>query len=257
MRAVNLIPAEERRGGGAIGGRSGGAAYVLLGLLGVLAIVMTLHTLAKRSVTEQQAELTRVEAQATMSEARAAELSSYVEFAGLREARTTTVISLAASRFDWSHALAEIARVIPKDVTLTGLQATVAPGVAVKASAAVGTGSLRGALPVPAIELAGCTTSQEAVARMLTRMRLIDGVTRVSLKGSAKAAQKGASDSACQRGKDSPQFALVVFLDQVAGAVPTKAAGAGRISAAQFTPSGPTGATGATGATAAPAGGTP
>lgn len=254
MRAVNLIPAEERRGGGPAGGRSGGAAYVLLGLLAVLALVGTLHTLSQRSVSGKRAELARISAQATASEARAAELTSYITFAGLRDARTTTVTTLAASRFDWSHALAELARVIPKDVTLTGLQATVTPGVSVKGGASVGTGALRGALPGPAIELAGCTTSQDAVARMLTRMRLIDGVVRVSLLGSAKADQKVGSDSACQRGKDSPQFGLVVFLDRIAGAVPTQPVGTGRVSAAQFTPSG---TTGATGPAAAPAGGTP
>ena len=34
-------------------------------------------------------------------------------FAALRQKRTETVRSLAASRFDWSHALHEVARTIP------------------------------------------------------------------------------------------------------------------------------------------------
>lgn len=256
MRAINLIPAEERRGGGPTGGRSGGAVYAVLGVLALLAIVVSVHTYETHAVASKRAELVQVQAQAATSEARAAELSSFIAFAGVRAARTSTVTSLAASRFDWSHALAEVARVIPANVTLTGLQGTVAPGVALKASAGSATGSLRSSLPVPALELAGCTTDQDAVATMLTRMRLIDGVTRVSLQASTKADAKagaGQASNACQRGKSSPQFALVVFLDQAAGAVPSKPAGAGRISAAQFTPSGPTGATGP----AAPIGGTP
>ena len=36
MRAVNLIPADERRGAGGIAGRSGGVVYVLVGGLAVL-----------------------------------------------------------------------------------------------------------------------------------------------------------------------------------------------------------------------------
>jgi len=39
MKAVNLIPSEERRGGPAGPGRSGGAAYIVLGALGVLAVL--------------------------------------------------------------------------------------------------------------------------------------------------------------------------------------------------------------------------
>ena len=36
MRAVNLIPAEQRRGAGGLAGRTGGVVYVVLGMLVVL-----------------------------------------------------------------------------------------------------------------------------------------------------------------------------------------------------------------------------
>ncbi len=255
MRAVNLVPVEERRGGGAAGGRSGGAAYVLLGLLAVLVVVVSFYTLEKRSVGEKRSELATVERQAAAVEAQATELASFVQFAGLRARRTQTVTSLAASRFDWSHALRELARVVPRNVSLTGLQGTVAPGVALKASAGGQTSALRSALAVPAVELVGCTTDQTSVARMVTRMRLIDGVTRVALQSSVKAdaagggggsaAGGGSSGDDCRQGNARfPQFALVIFFDPAAGGVPTAAKGAGRIVAAQRTPNGATGPAG-------------
>ena len=45
---------------------------------------------------------------------------------------------------------------------------------------------LRGSIQAPAISLAGCAPSQPAVARMLSRLRAVDGVTRVSLSKSEK-----------------------------------------------------------------------
>ena len=258
MRAVNLIPADEQRGAGGAAGRSGGAAYVVLGLLAVVVVVVCMWTLGKRSVSDKREELAATTAQAASSEARAAELASFVQFAGLRASRTQTVTSLASSRFDWSHALEEIARVIPSNVSLSALQGTVAPGVSVKSAAGGAASGLRSALPVPAIEMTGCTSDQDSVARMLTRMRLIDGVTRVSLQSSVKsdAASGSAGGAGTQAGcgttGKAPTFALVVYFDQVAGSVPTTAGGT-QVTAVQFTPGGATGATGptvpATGAT--------
>ncbi len=249
MRAVNLIPADEQRGAGGTAGRSGGAVYVLLGTLAVLVLVATMWTLEKRSVADKREELASTTAQAASSEARAAELQSFVQFAALRASRTQTVTSLASSRFDWSHALEELARVIPGNVSLSALQGTVAPGVSLKAAAGGAAGGLRSALPVPAIELTGCTSDQDSVARMMTRMRLIDGVTRVALQSSVKAdaaqgAGGGATAAGCGTSGKAPTFALVVYFDQAAGSVPTSSGGAARVSAAQFTPGGATGPTG-------------
>lgn len=262
MRAVNLVPAEEQRGAGGAGGRSGGAAYVLLGVLAVLVLVVSVHTLEKRSVVEKRAKIATLETQAARAEAQSAGLTSFTQFAGLRAKRSQTITSLAGSRFDWSHAIREVARVIPPNVSLTGLQGTVMPGVTLKTSAVSQTSGLRGALPVPAVELVGCTTDQTSVARMITRMRLIDGVTRAALQSSAKAETVGRSSGGggasgsgdCRQGDArNPQFALVVFFDPAAGAVPTAARGARRVAAAQMLPNGATGATGP----AATTGGTP
>ena len=238
----------ERRGAGGAAGRSGGAAHVLVGVLTVLVALVSAYALQHRAVQDKRADLARTEAEATQTEGRVAQLASFSQFTALRATRQQTVTSLAASRYDWAHSLRELARVIPSNVWLTSLQGTVGPGVTIKSGSAGTTGGLRAALPVPAVELVGCTTDQDSVARMLTRMRLVDGVTRVSLQSSTKndGAQASSGGGDCREGSAKfPQFSLVVFFDQAAGAVPTTTQGA-----APQTTTVATGATGATGPSA-------
>jgi Tfp pilus assembly protein PilN len=232
MRAVNLIPADERRGAGGAAGRSGGAAYILLGTLALLVVMAGAYVITGKNLNDKKSELARVNRDAQAAQAKADNLAAYTRFSDLRAKRVQTVTSLANSRFDWAHALREVARVVPGDAWLTTLVGTVAPNVSVD-GASTGAASLRGALPNPAVEVSGCTTGNKAVARMLTRMRLIDGVERVSLAqaekadsgGGAAGGSGGASAADCRNGSDKfPRFDLVVFFK--AGGVIANATGA-------------------------------
>jgi Tfp pilus assembly protein PilN len=206
MRAVNLIPAEDRRPGTAGAGRSGGMVYVLLGALFIGLVMVVALTVVNRSLGDRRADLADVKAQADAAQAKAAALAPYTQFAALRAKRVETVKSLAASRFDWSHAMHEVSRVIPENVWLQSLKGSVS-------SASGGGGGLRSSLPAPAIEIAGCTTSQKSVARMMSRMRLVDGVQRVSLDSSAKGGGGGAAGGGggCGASDQFPAFQMVVF----------------------------------------------
>jgi hypothetical protein len=155
MRAVNLIPADLQRGAGGAAGRSSGGAYIVLGALAVLVVMVASLVLAGNSVSDKKAELATLSQQADAAEARAHSLASYTKFSAIRTKRVQTVQQIAASRFDWSHALHEVARVLPRNAWLTTLTGTTTPSVTIGGS---GGGSLRGALPVPAIEIVGCTT---------------------------------------------------------------------------------------------------
>jgi Tfp pilus assembly protein PilN len=241
MRAVNLIPADQQRGAGGAAGRSGGGVYMFLGALALLVVMAGAYALAGKSVTDKKSDLARISQEATQAEAQAQSLASYTKFAAIRSKREQTVQQLAAGRFDWSHALHEVARVLPTNAWLTQLTGTTSPTVAVGAS---GGGSLRGALAVPAIQVAGCTTSQSSVAKMMARMRLIDGVQRVSLENSEKGDNTtavspvgGTAGSGDCRGasRHFPQFSIVVFF--AAQATPTAAAGTTQAAAAT-TPAG-------------------
>jgi Tfp pilus assembly protein PilN len=239
MRAINLIPADERRGGGGGPGRSGGGVYVVLGALALVVVVVAASMLANKSVSDKQSELARVTHEADAAEARANQFTDYTQFASLRQRREQTVKQLIASRFDWAHALHEVARVLPRNAWLTQLTASTSPG-----GTTAGGDPLRGALAVPALEIQGCTTSQASVARVMAQLRLIDGVQRVSLSSSDKGTKKidqlgtasggGTSTGGDCRGSSNhfPQFSVVVFYEATpvvpsspAGTTPTAAGG--------------------------------
>jgi hypothetical protein len=136
----------------------------------------------------------------------------------MAETRIQTVKDLAASRFDWEQALRDISRAIPKDVTLTSLDGSIS------SSAGGGAGSsVRGEIDAPAVTLQGCTTGQTQVAALLSRLRAVDGVTRVTLTKSAKpdeqaTATPAGGDPATQNGGCGagrpPAFELVMFFER-------------------------------------------
>jgi Tfp pilus assembly protein PilN len=242
VRAVNLIPGDQRRGGGTPG-RSGSAAHVVLGALAVLLVGVVVYVLSANQVTSRKAEVAKTNTEAASLEQQAAALRPYKDFATLSQTRVQTVASLAASRFDWERALRELARALPGDVWLTSLSGTVSPGVSIESAGSGGsTGSLRSALQVPAIEIVGCTESQARVSSVMSRLRTMKGVQRVSLGlseksesagggGAAGAAaaggQSGGASNDCRNGSGRfPQFELVVFFKAPAGATAAPGQGA-------------------------------
>jgi Tfp pilus assembly protein PilN len=217
MKAVNLIPAEERRGVGSAG--SGLAAYIVLAALALAVVVGAAYTLTNRSVSDRRQELAEVQARAKASADQARALQAYTSFTALRQKRSETVRSLAASRFDWSHALHEVARTIPSNAWLTGLRATVTPNASVDSGV---TDPLRASVPAPAIEIVGCTTSQKNVAGVIASLRRVDGVDRVSLSSSEKldvSAGTGAKSDGSTGGSEDcrngnarfPRFSMTLF----------------------------------------------
>jgi Tfp pilus assembly protein PilN len=241
VRAVNLIPGDQRRGGGTPG-RSGSAAHVALGALAVLLVGVVVYVLSANQVTSRKAEVAKTNTEAASLEQQAAALRPYKDFATLSQTRVQTVASLAASRFDWERALRELARALPGDVWLTSLSGTVAPGVSIESAGSGGsTGSLRSALQVPAIEIVGCTESQARVSSVMSRLRTMKGVQRVSLglseksestggggaAGGTAGGQSGGASNDCRNGSSRfPQFELVVFFKAPAGATATPGQGA-------------------------------
>ena len=125
MRAVNLIPQEERARGGVVLGRSQGAAYGVLGLIGGLALLALLYGLAHHQISDRRTQLASLNARAQQAQAAAAQLAPYTNFVALREERERAVSSLVDSRFDWAHVFHEFGRVLPPLVTLTTLDGSV------------------------------------------------------------------------------------------------------------------------------------
>jgi hypothetical protein len=92
-------------------------------------------------------------------------------------------------------------------------------------------------MPNPAIQLSGCATSNDEVARFISRLRAVSGVVRVTLTDSSKSDQPNAgaassaptsgssapagaaTDGDCRHGSDRyPLFNVIVFFKPMAGA---------------------------------------
>jgi Tfp pilus assembly protein PilN len=235
MKAVNLLPRDLR---GAHSAPSAGApaehipggpgAVVVLGALALSVAAVAAYVVTGNTVKDRESRLASTTARQQAAESRAAALKPFADFAQTATKRVEAVHALAATRFDWEQAVRDLSRAIPADVTLSTLNGNLAGG---------GSVALRSAISAPAIELTGCAPDHVAVARMLSRLRSIDGVTRVSLSKSeqpqataattASAAAAGTNDSAsaqattpCGTGAH-PSFQAVAFFQNDAALAAT------------------------------------
>jgi Tfp pilus assembly protein PilN len=200
MRAINLIPPDER-GDHSRAGRSGGAVYVLLGALALLVVLAGTYSLTSKSIHDRTAELADVTARADAAARTAGHLAEYAEFAKRRKERSDAVTALATARVDWAEILREIARTMPSDASLTSMKGTKASASGAAAPGASGSattppsGSPTVAAPAPTLELGGCTTSQRDVSRVMASLRGVTGVTDVRLASSAKGGASGSASA--------------------------------------------------------------
>jgi Tfp pilus assembly protein PilN len=231
MRAVNLIPAQQRSGGSVGAGRSGGAAYAVMVVLGGFALLAFLYGRADHQISSGRAQAAALTAQAQRAQGETSRLAPYTSFIALREQRTSAVSELVDSRFDWAHVFHEFGRVLPPEVSVTSLTGTIG-GAAAGASApnapagARSSGTVASATPpgsVPLFTLAGCATSQPAVALMLDRLRLMDGASTVTLQSSTKSSSSGSGggSGACVGGQ--PAYTVQVAFDALPTAAVTRA----------------------------------
>ncbi|HXD56145.1 MAG TPA: hypothetical protein VN618_15420 [Solirubrobacteraceae bacterium] len=246
MRAVNLIPTDQRSGASVGAGRSGGAAYAVLGLLVIVAALAVLYGKANRAASADKSKAATLNAEAQQAQAAAQALAPYTAFVALREQREQAVAALVDTRFDWAHAIHEFGRVLTKQVSITSLDGSIGgaatstavptppPTGAAGSSAAVTSATPAGS--VPTFQITGCATSQHAVADTMQRLRLIDGVSEVTLQSSTKtgssggggAASAGGSSGSC--GPGHPVFAMTVTFSALPSASASAAAASAKTS---------------------------
>ena len=213
--------------------------------------------MARHQISSRRAKVVTLNAKVQQIQGAAQRLAPYTSFVALREERVHAVSQLVEARFDWAHAFHELGRVLPNDASVTSLEGSVgsgsesgggsssgssagkgstgASGSTSSASASSGSSSstVASATPpgsVPAINLSGCATSQAEVARTLNRLRLIDGVSEVTLQSSTKSTSGGSSSSSGSSAKgqcsSGPAFTIQLTFE------PLPAAGASAPSAA-------------------------
>jgi Tfp pilus assembly protein PilN len=220
MRAVNLLTPELRsaqKGTGApkpsVMETSGSiGAFAILGALALCVAAVAGYVLAGNTVKERTATLAAVSAKNDATVKRVADMKPYADFQDLAQNRINTVQALASARFDWEQSLRDLSRALPSDVYLSSVNGDVGGG-----SGSASASGVRSAISAPAISLAGCTRSQPAVAGLMSRLRNIQGVTRVSLSKSEKAdpvaSSEGQNVGPCGKGTP-PSFEVVVFFEK-------------------------------------------
>jgi Tfp pilus assembly protein PilN len=222
VRAVNLLPPDMRGASKAtaeLGARpeaTGGAGpFVVLGVLAACVAGAAGYVLTTNTISQRQADLDAVTAQQQAIAGQIAQFKPFADFEALAAGRVSTVKDIAESRFNWDQTLRDLARAVPQDVTLKSLEGSVS-------AAAGGSGAVRGAISAPAITLQGCAPGQSQVARLMARLRNIDGVTRVSLSKSDNTLTESASASGSEfdqrnaapcGGGTNPDFEVVAFFE--------------------------------------------
>jgi hypothetical protein len=149
MRAVNLIPPDQRRGAGGLAGRTGGVAYVVLGMLVALVVLGSVYALAVHQVATHKATLAQVTSEANVVQEQVGSLQAYVSFDELTQQRVQAVAQLAEERFNWPRAMQQIALALPSNVTLTSLVGSAGGGAAPSSSTGA-TGTTGATTPTPA-----------------------------------------------------------------------------------------------------------
>jgi Tfp pilus assembly protein PilN len=185
VKAVNLIPTEQRRVRAS--GKQSGSAYVLIGVLATLLVMVAAYVFTAGNATDRQNKATAAKAEAEQLEAQAAQSNSFTNFSQIKQTRLASVSTIAETRFDWERMMRELSRAMPAGSWLQASDATVAGD-----PAASDTGPVATAPTGPTATLTGCTPKQADVARMLVRLRQMHRVTDVVLnESSTEVGQEG------------------------------------------------------------------
>jgi Tfp pilus assembly protein PilN len=181
MKAVNLIPTEQRRAKAT--GKQSGSSYVLVGVLVTLLAMVAAYVFTSNDATDSQNKAAAAKAEADRLEAEIAQRGAYTDFAAIKRMRLASVMGVADGRFDWERLMREVSRVMPEDSWLQSADASVTGEIDGETTTTSSTGT-----PValaPKAKLVGCTPDQSDVARMMVRMRQMHRVSDVELNESS------------------------------------------------------------------------
>jgi Tfp pilus assembly protein PilN len=195
MEAVNLLPAYARPGHpwAAVGKDLSARRVVKAGSVAacVVAVGVGLAYYQERSVVnDRQATLAEVQAQVAVVDAKAAPLRAAQAAAA---ARLTTAGTVSERRVAWEGLLADVSRVLPKQVYLQGLSlqspTPLAPGAVTPAPTTLaGTPATTGASGFTAT---GVASSHVKVAVVLDRLASLPWLTNVTLLSTANGSASG------------------------------------------------------------------
>jgi Tfp pilus assembly protein PilN len=206
MKAVNLIPNEQRRAQGS--GAQSGSAYMVIGVLVTLLAMVAGYVVTSNKATQSKNDAAAAKAEADSLEAEVAQRGSFTNFSQIKETRLASVSGVAETRFDWERLMRELSRVMPSGSWLQTTDASVTGEVAgAEAAPTPVPGTL--VVPQPKVNLVGCTPDQSDVAGMMVRMRQLHRVENVELNQSSTELGAAGDASVDNCGRNF-QFDLIV-----------------------------------------------
>jgi len=183
MRAVNLLPKDDvrtRRGMPSPWVLVAATAPIVAGGLVYLG-----YSTEHSKVSDKQAQLTAVQARLDRLASQQAGLTAQGSLFSLKGLRAAALEDALSKSMPWDVTLEDLARVLPKGVSLTSMSAT-SPTPAASAPVA----STATPAPVPAtvpqtFSLSGLAQNHDQVAELLERLSLLPMITNVTLSNTA------------------------------------------------------------------------
>jgi Tfp pilus assembly protein PilN len=209
MKRINLLPQEER----VKASRERGLIWAILILVAVVVVLGLVYVKERSDVSAKQDELASIQAETATVQAQIAALSPYAALQAQRTAMTDTAKGIYESSVPFSILLQELSLVIPENVRLQTLTATVPVTMLPGAAAAEGTA----AAGTADVTFTGQTEKHRDVAEFMTRLGLLPQLTGITLTSSTDTSA-GASTTSTLTYK---QFTVTAGLRPYTTAPPT------------------------------------
>lgn len=215
----DLRPAKAAAGAGAKVAVAPNArvAQVACGVTALVAAATVYAVVVSNQVSSGKERLAEIPTELVQSEQQAATLKPYADFAQATVDRRAAVTTVATARFNWDRSLSELSKVAPGDVWLTSATGTLTSTSSVEGGGG-SAGGLRGALPGPAFELAGCAKTERDVPKYMDRLYSMSGVQDVGFSRTERG--EPAKDGAAAAGKEcagsdeTSKFSVVTYFKQ-------------------------------------------
>jgi Tfp pilus assembly protein PilN len=189
MKRINLLPQEER----VKASRERGLIWAILILVAVVVVLGLVYVKINSDVNAKQDELAAIQAETAVVQAQIAELSPYAALQAQRTAMTQTAKGIYESSVPFSILLQELSLVIPENVRLQTLTATVPSAMLPGAAAAE---SVSGASATTDVTFTGQTEEHRDVAEFMTRLGLIPQLMGITLTTSTDSSTTAGTSTA-------------------------------------------------------------
>lgn len=186
MKRINLLPQEER----VKASRERGLIWAILILVAVVVVLGLVYVKYRSDVNGKQNELTSIQNETAVVQAKIAELSPYAALQAQRTSMTQTAKGIYDSSVPFSILLQELSLVIPENVRLQTLTVTVPP------SMLPGGAPVEGAAATTDVTFTGETEKHRDVAEFMTRLGLIPQLQGITLTNSTDVSSTGTEGTA-------------------------------------------------------------